>query len=230
MKFLNLYCGLGGNRTCWSGDITAVEYDENIAKLYQKRFPDDEVIVRDCEEFLRDKEINLNQFNLIWASPPCQSHSQMQKFNRSKTQRSPIPRMDQIYGLIVWLEQHYENYYVIENVQPHYKIPRPISARVDRHLFWANFPITSKKFKQPKNKHGKIGGIMRNDNFDDLRFFADSLGLTSIFNDIMLLKGYRHITLIRNTIDPKIGKYIFNSFLKKPDLTKFNKIQGKIKV
>ena len=35
MKILNLYSGIGGNRKNWgnSHEITAVEWDENIAKI-----------------------------------------------------------------------------------------------------------------------------------------------------------------------------------------------------
>lgn len=34
MKILNLYCGIGGNRKLWGDEheITAVEWDSNIAK------------------------------------------------------------------------------------------------------------------------------------------------------------------------------------------------------
>ena len=37
MKVLNLYAGIGGNRKLWGNDdeITAVEFDEQIAKIYQ---------------------------------------------------------------------------------------------------------------------------------------------------------------------------------------------------
>jgi len=37
MKILNLYAGIGGNRSHWKGhDITAIEIDETIAKIYQE--------------------------------------------------------------------------------------------------------------------------------------------------------------------------------------------------
>ena len=46
MKILNLYAGIGGNRKLWGNehDITAVEYDVEIAAVYQDLFPNDETI------------------------------------------------------------------------------------------------------------------------------------------------------------------------------------------
>lgn len=47
MKILNLYCGIGGNRKLWGNnhEITAVENDKNIAKIYKKFFHNDKVII-----------------------------------------------------------------------------------------------------------------------------------------------------------------------------------------
>ena len=38
MKILNLYAGIGGNRKLWGEDneVTAIEYDEAIAKIYKE--------------------------------------------------------------------------------------------------------------------------------------------------------------------------------------------------
>ena len=46
MKILNLYACLGGNRAKWGDDheITAVELDPELARMYQERFPNDVVI------------------------------------------------------------------------------------------------------------------------------------------------------------------------------------------
>jgi hypothetical protein len=36
LKVLNLYCGIGGNRKLWQNvDVTAVEYNEEIASIYK---------------------------------------------------------------------------------------------------------------------------------------------------------------------------------------------------
>ena len=43
VRVLNLYACLGGNRYKWDEvaniEVTAVELDEELAKLYQERFP-----------------------------------------------------------------------------------------------------------------------------------------------------------------------------------------------
>ena len=46
MKILNLYAGIGGNRKLWKNvEVTAVEIDPNIAKIYQEFFPNDKIII-----------------------------------------------------------------------------------------------------------------------------------------------------------------------------------------
>ena len=53
IKILNLYAGLGGNRKLWGSnhDITAVELDSEVAKIYQKYFSNDVVIVGDAHDY-----------------------------------------------------------------------------------------------------------------------------------------------------------------------------------
>ena len=54
IKILNLYAGIGGNRKLWTGDIevTAIENNPEIAKIYQDFFPNDKVIVTDAHQYL----------------------------------------------------------------------------------------------------------------------------------------------------------------------------------
>ena len=73
IKVLNLYAGIGGNRKYWQDvDVTAVEIEPNIAKIYQDFFPDDKVIITDAHQYLLE---HYNEYDFIWSSPPCQSHS-----------------------------------------------------------------------------------------------------------------------------------------------------------
>ena len=78
-KILNLYACLGGNRYKWDEvadnlEITSVEWDEELAKLYQERFPNDKVIVADAHQYLLD---HYQEFDFIWSSPPCPTHSKV---------------------------------------------------------------------------------------------------------------------------------------------------------
>lgn len=141
MKILNLFAGIGGNRTLWGDqhEITAIENDPKIAEIYQKRFPHDIVLVQDAYEYL---EKHYNAFNFIWASPPCITHSQLNRWHKNKR----IPDM-RLYGIIIFLRTWTNCFWCVENVFPFYHaIIRP-TARVGRHLLWANFRIPNLKYK-----------------------------------------------------------------------------------
>ncbi len=68
MKILNLYAGIGGNRQLWGDEheITAVEYDPNIAKMYEDLYPNDNVIVADANQFLLKNDKNYDF--ILWKS------------------------------------------------------------------------------------------------------------------------------------------------------------------
>ena len=74
MKILNLYAGIGGNRKLWGDnyEITAVEIDKDIAAIYKELYPNDKVIVEDAHQYLLN---HFKEFDFIWSSPPCPSHS-----------------------------------------------------------------------------------------------------------------------------------------------------------
>lgn len=73
LKALNLYSGIGGNRKLWQNvSVTAVEWDADIANIYKRLYPKDKIIVGDAHEYL---EKNYKEFDFIWSSPPCQTHS-----------------------------------------------------------------------------------------------------------------------------------------------------------
>jgi DNA (cytosine-5)-methyltransferase 1 len=82
MKILNLYAGIGGNRKLWGNDdeITAVEFDEQIARIYQDNFPNDKVVIGDAHQYLLE---HFREFDFIWASPPCPTHSRARKLYRN---------------------------------------------------------------------------------------------------------------------------------------------------
>ena len=139
MKILNLYACLGGNRYKWDEvtdvDVTAVEWDEELAKLYQERFPNDKVIVADAHQYLLD---HYKEFDFIWSSPPCPTHSRLVQSNKNKI-KMKYPDM-KLYEEILFLKHLYNGKFVIENVIPYYEPLIPAQKR-HRHLYWTNFNL-----------------------------------------------------------------------------------------
>ena len=142
MKILNLYAGIGGNRFLWGNknEITAVEIDEEIAGVYKSMFPKDKVVVGDAHQYLLD---HYKEFDFIWSSPPCPTHSRMCFSQQHKV----FPDMS-LYQEIIFLKTWFKGKWVIENVKPYYKPLIIPEVELSRHLFWSNFSIGFKNFKQ----------------------------------------------------------------------------------
>ena len=112
MKILNLYACLGGNRYKWDEvtdiEVTAVELDQELARLYQERFPNDKVIVADAHQYLLD---HYKEFDFIWSSPPCPTHSRLVQSNKNKI-KMKYPDM-KLYEEILFLKHLYNGKFVI---------------------------------------------------------------------------------------------------------------------
>lgn len=151
MKILNLYAGIGGNRKLWGDhDITAIEYKQEIADIYHDFFPKDKVIVGDAHKYLLD---HFEEFDFIWASPPCPSHSRIRNEAGlgAKGVKPCYPDM-KLYQEIIFLQHQFKmntnkfrGKYVVENVIPYYK-PLIPAQELNRHLFWTNFLIVPVQF------------------------------------------------------------------------------------
>jgi len=139
MKILNLYACLGGNRYKWDEvteiEVTAVELDPEAARLYQERFPNDKVIVADAHQYLLD---HYKEFDFIWSSPPCPTHSRFQISMKTK-RKMKYPDM-KLYQEIIFLDTFFNGKYCVENVIPYYEPLIPAKKR-DRHFYWTNFNL-----------------------------------------------------------------------------------------
>ena len=164
MKILNLYACLGGNRYKWDEvteiEVTAVELDPEAARLYQERFPNDKVIVADAHQYLLD---HYKEFDFIWSSPPCPSHSRMTLSQKKTINFTPkFPDM-KLYEEIIFLDNFFDGKYVVENVIPYYEPLIPAQKR-HRHLYWTNFNIPNilskrvfeGKFSKMKNERAYL--------------------------------------------------------------------------
>ena len=197
MKILNLYACLGGNRYKWDEvtdvEVTAVEWDEELAKLYQERFPNDTVIVADAHQYLLD---HYKEFDFIWSSPPCPTHS---RFNLSmKTKRDmKYPDM-KLYEEIIFLDTFYNGKYVVENVIPYYEPLIPAQKR-HRHLYWTNFVLPNILSVRDAPKLGRtVGEVNALSEFHDY--------------DFRKYKGSQVIHKIaRNLVDYEAGRTILET-------------------
>ncbi len=150
MKILNLYAGIGGNRKLWEDvEVTAIEHNKEVSRVYHNFFPNDRVIITDAHQYLLE---HFKEFDFIWSSPPCQSHSRTNYFLKSRIIRYPDFRL---YEEIILLKTHFKGKWVIENTIPYYDaLVNP--QVIGRHCFWANFMIPV--IKMPKDDIGKMCG------------------------------------------------------------------------
>ena len=197
MKILNLYACLGGNRYKWGDDhdITAVEWDEELARLYQERFPNDTVVVGDAHQYLLD---HYKEYDFIWSSPPCPTHS---RFNISmKTKRKmKYPDMA-LYQEIIFLQYYYDGKYVVENVIPFYDLLIQGYKR-NRHIYWTNFNLPSILSERKNPDLGRTKNVV-----DALSKFHDY--------DFRKYKGKQSIQKVaRNLVDYEAGKTILDTVM-----------------
>ena len=201
LKVLNLYACLGGNRYKWNEvceniDVTAVELDPYLAELYKERFPDDEVIVGDAHQYLLE---HFKEYDFIWSSPPCPTHSRARYWNASNydTATEPVYPSMTLYQEILFLQHYYKGKYCVENVIPYYTPLIPAQER-GRHLYWTNFKLPSKlSSRNMSMKKGpkEVKRLIQYHEYDFTRY-----------------KGSQRINKIaRNLVDYEAGKTIFQT-------------------
>ncbi len=148
MKILIGCAGIGGESELWDdtkNQITHVEIDPKIGKVISGRKPNRTVIIGDAFEYLLS---HATQYDFIWFSPPCQGNSRMIRSGKNRKPRYPDLRL---YEVKIFLDYNFKGRYVVENVIPYYKPLVEPTAKIGRHLFWANFKISEDfELKQPK--------------------------------------------------------------------------------
>ena len=204
MKILNLYACLGGNRYKWNEvkeniEVTAVELDIELARLYQERFPNDRVVVGDAHEYLLN---HYKEYDFIWSSPPCPTHSRIQLSMQNNRDMS-YPDM-KLYQEIIFLKTFFKGKYVVENVIPYYDTLIPAQKR-GRHLFWSNFIIPHYEERDVVIRDYQIPQLEKHHKIDLSKY-----------------KGKQDKRKIgRNLVDYEAGKTIFETMLgiiKKEDI------------
>ena len=205
MKILNLYAGIGGNRKLWGGadiEITAVELNPDIAKIYQDFFPNDKMIVADAHQYLLE---HFKEFDFIWSSPPCPTHSVCCHFLKGQgIIRYPDMKL---WQEIILLKHFFKGKYCVENVKSYYK-PFMQPQEIGRHYFWANFRISQIKIEY------QIGTMNRQASKEKQRKAIIREAQIPEFLELHDLKDFKlknKRQVLRNCVLPKIGIHILNS-------------------
>lgn len=153
IRILDLFCGIGGvakgfQRYLLERNINfeyyAVDIDPKILVAHKKFNRSSNTILRDAYSFT-DNE--LLEFDLVWASPPCETHSCLNFYNWKNPRKYKEPDL-RLYELI---ERLYELNipFVVENVKPYYNPPIKPTARVRRHVLWSNLSIKPSRVNLP---------------------------------------------------------------------------------
>jgi len=200
MRILNLYAGIGGNRKLWGDEheITAIENVENIAKIYQDFFPKDKVIVADAHQYLLE---HYKEFDFIWSSPPCPSHSRMNFLLKAKGKDMVFPDM-RLYEEIIFLKTWFKGKYIVENVRSYYN-PLIIPQELQSHYFWSNFNISDTGLARKKVRNDKGMTL-------SIKMTQQDMIIKNFYN----YKGDKR-TLLNNCVEPELGLHILQESLKK---------------
>ena len=205
MKILNLYAGVGGNRRLW-GDkhkITAVEWNKSVADCYKDLYPNDTVIVADAHQYLLD---HYHEFDFIWSSPPCQSHSSIRqcfaknyyfggKDKPNMSGNKPIYPDMKLWQEIIFLQHHVKGgVYVVENVIPYYKPFIQPAFTLGSHHYWSNKMILDCGIDSYRGHHAPIGELQALKQIDLSKYKFEGIDKRQV---------------LRNMVEPEDGKYIF---------------------
>jgi DNA (cytosine-5)-methyltransferase 1 len=191
LKILNLYAGIGGNRKLWEDvEVTAVEYNPEIAAIYQEYFPNDTVIVADAHEYLLQ---HYKEFDFIWASPPCQTHSRLRVSQKNRENFINYYPDMKLWQEIIFLQNFAVCPFVVENVIPYYDVFIAPTIEMQRHCFWSNIKLVVADVQEQEFDS------MCNSSFEPYGFSVKNRKIK-----------HRKDQIIRNLVNPEIGLAILD--------------------
>jgi DNA (cytosine-5)-methyltransferase 1 len=191
-------------------DVTAIEINPKIAKIYQDLYPNDKVIIGDAHEYLLQ---HFKEFDFIWDSPPCQTHSQI-RYNLGVLNRGtkPVYPDMNLYAEILLLQWYCKSKWVVENTRAFYD-PLIKPQYVGNHFFWSNFHISPIDAGNRNHRNGTVETLQERKQVD--------------------LSGYEIVgkrQLLRNCVEPELGLHVFDcAFKTAPLITLLTSQQTKAK-
>jgi len=205
VRVLNLYAGIGGNRKHWKNvEVTAIEYNEEIANVYKQLHPKDNVIVTDAHDYLAK---HWREFDFIWSSPPCQSHSKVRMMaSKSGSYDAVMPDM-KLWSEIIFLQNFTKNTdikFVVENVKPYYEPFVKPNVILGRHPFWTNIDVTDKEFKNIDISRSKPEELLIERGIDATIFDC----IKDVPENRSKDNRFERLQLVRNMVNPEIGLHI----------------------
>ncbi len=151
------------------------------------------MIVGDAHDYILK---NYKDFDFIWSSPPCQSHTSMVRVNNGKSNFACYPDLS-LYEEILFLKHFFKGKWVVENVVPYYE-PLIEAKKIGRHLFWSNFRIGNYSKKNIDSFLYATG--------DEIRKW---LGIEDYGKNIYIEPSHDPNKVLRNCVHPDVGKYIY---------------------
>lgn len=206
MKILNLYANIGGNRKLWGDEheIVAVELDPKIAQIYQDFWPKDKVVVGDAHQYLLE---HFREFDFIWSSPPCPTHSKVRKATSGKDHigkrgyNSPIYPDMTLYEEILLLQGYFDGKWCVENVIAWYD-PLIPPHEMGGHYFWTNFPLRQ-IYTETRMHDDTIEELQKRKGFDLSKY-----------------SGIDKRLMLRDITEPELGKHVLDCSIKSGSLFK----------
>lgn len=203
MKILNLYAGIGGNRKLWKDvEVTAIENNPDIANIYKDFFPQDTVLVEDAHQYLLD---HYKEYDFIWSSPPCPTHSQIRfnigfKANRKYRKVDAVYPDMELYQEIILLQHYFEGLWIVENTVPYYE-PLIQGTKTGGHIFWSNFVIGKFDIGNRNHRGGTVETLQARKQLDLTKY--------DIGNKRQIL---------RNCVEPELGLHVLNESKKEQQI------------
>lgn len=206
MKILNLYANIGGNRKLWGDEheITAVEIDPKIAEIYKDFWPNDTVIVSDAHQYLLE---HYKEFDFIWSSPPCPTHSKARYAIAKGTDFDKFPHLQKpkypemsLYQEILFLKHFFSGKWCVENVIAWYE-PLIKPSEMGGHYFWTNFYLRAMQTENRAHT-ATIEVLQKRKGFDLSKY-----------------NGIDKRLMLRDITEPELGKHILDCAINQLETT-----------